>query len=82
VYLVGEEVVSFPRQINALPEGAGEKDALKANGYFERPPRLSFRHHLGAINIDCIAGGGLGGPTMFARIGMMRALNRNRVRFA
>jgi hypothetical protein len=36
--MVGEEVVKLPLEINALPKGAGEKYALKANGYFEQPP--------------------------------------------
>jgi hypothetical protein len=39
--MVGEEVVKLPRLTNVLPEGAGENDALKANGYFEQPP-----HHV------------------------------------
>jgi hypothetical protein len=41
--MVGEEVVALPHEINALPEGAGETDALKANGYFERSPHLPVR---------------------------------------
>src|SRR6266481_4019575 len=36
--MVGEEVLRLPREINALPKGAGEKNALKANGYFEPSP--------------------------------------------
>jgi hypothetical protein len=36
--LVGEEVLNQSSVRNALPKGAGKKDALKRNGYFERFP--------------------------------------------
>jgi hypothetical protein len=45
--LVGEEVVALSCEINTLPEGAGEKGALKANGYFERSPHLHVRGRTG-----------------------------------
>lgn len=36
--LVGEEVLLPPREINALPKGAGKTDALKVKGYFAPSP--------------------------------------------
>jgi hypothetical protein len=39
--VVGEEVVKPTHEIKALPQGEGENDALKVNGYFERRPHLT-----------------------------------------
>jgi hypothetical protein len=41
--VVGEEDVAFPHENNRLRQGAGEKDALKANGYFQPPPHHPYR---------------------------------------
>jgi len=60
---VGKEVVKLSRDANDLHQGAGENDALKANGFFEQSPHLiaATPSRIASLHAAEIGTSGIGG---------------------